>query len=244
MTAKAKEMPPQALKQLPNPARDCEDLEVLLPGEPPMLSAGIWSEFEEWFDSWNREEALRRAAIVMPGPVLLYGPTGTGKSMLAKSIAASMKGRVAVVLEVHRIVDSLLGGTGQRIDKVFRTCNRDHALLVIEELDGLTTSRDSQRGSCSTENNRITVALMRMIELAQFPIVATTNRLDAMDPALMRRFEFKIKLDPLSEEGRKVLLTEILGRTPPTELLALSLHEAMPMIQRIKRREFLKGLKR
>lgn len=227
-----------------NPVDECPELELLEPGEPPMLPKSVWDEFGEWFDSWNNEKALRKAGIVMPGPVLLHGPTGTGKSMLTKSIAKSMVGRMAVVLEVHRIVDSYLGGTGRGIDKMFRACERAQALLVMEEIDGLTLARGADRGSCSTENARITVTLMRMIEKARFPIVATTNRLDDMDPALLRRFEFKIALEPLPEAGRRALLKEVLGEEPSAEILELSLHEAMPMVQRIKRLKFINSLKK
>jgi cell division protease FtsH len=224
-------------------ADECDDLVNLSPGDPPMLPSAVWSEFEEWFDSWNNEAALRKAGVALPGPVMLHGPTGTGKSMLARSIAKSMIGRQAVVLEAHRIIDSLLGGTGQRIDKAFRACERHHALLVIEEIDGITLARES-RGSCSVENSRITVAMMRLIELAGFPIVVTTNRQSDMDPALVRRFEFKIALEPLNEKGRLKLLQEILGSAPPAELLALPLHESMPRIHRLKRRKFLESLKK
>lgn len=238
---KAHKLEPMPLAKMRSPIEICDDLALLVPGEPPMLPQNIWTEFEEWFDSWNNEAKLRTAKIVLPGPVLLYGPTGTGKSMLAKSIAKSMTGRQAVVMEAHRIVDSLLGGSGQRLDKAFRACEETHALMVIEELDGLTTMRSGQ-GSCATENNRITIALMRMIELASFPIVATTNRADAMDPALLRRFEFKIELKPLNEEGRRALLTELFGEEPPPEILAMPLHESMPRVQRLKRRYFLRSL--
>lgn len=229
---------------LPNPVDECPDLELLVPGEPPMLPTSVWAEFEEWFDSWNNESALRKAGITLPGPVMLHGPTGTGKTMLAKSIAKAMVGRVAVILEVHRIVEALLGGTGQRIDKMFRACERAKCLLVMEEIDGLTLARGGDMGSCSTENARITVTLMRLIERARFPIVATTNRLDDMDDALVRRFEFKIPLLPLAESGRLKLLTEALGEAPAAELLAMPLHESMPRVQRIKRLKFIDGLKK
>lgn len=229
---------------LPNPVDECPELELLAPGEPPMLPKAIWAEFEEWFDSWNNESALRKEGIVLPGPVLLHGPTGTGKSMLCRSVAKSMVGRQAVVLEVHRVIDAYLGATGQNIDKMFRACNRARALLVMEEIDGLTLARGGDRGSCSTENSRITVVMMRMIEQARFPIVATTNRLADMDPALLRRFEFKIPLLPLPEAGRVKLLTEVLGEAPPKEFLDMPLHEAMPRVQRLRRLRFIKGLKK
>lgn len=234
---------PTNLLQRRTPCDECDDLSVLEPGDPPMLPESIWSEFTEWFDGWGRAADLTKAKIALPGPVLLHGPTGTGKTMLAKSIANQMPGRPAVVLEVSRAIESLLGGTGLKLDKVFRVCNAHSALLVLEEIDGISSAR-SNLGSCAVENNRITIALMRLFEQAKFPIVATTNRADSLDPALLRRFEFKIEIQPLSDEGRKQLLTEILGKVPPVELLAMPLHEAMPMIHRLKRREFLKGGKK
>ena len=170
---------------------------------------------------------------------LAAGPTGSGKTMLTHAIAGELKGRPAVCLDAHRVLDSHMGETGNRLAKAFAACAKSGSVLVLEELDGFAEARSRSDGSGSTrENNRITIALMRLIESATFPIVATSNRPEIFDPALLRRFEFRVTVPPLLAAERRVVLHKMLGYEPAPDLIELPIHESVLRVNRLKRREF------
>lgn len=230
------------LRPITIPTQACPDLVVLGPSEPPMLPPETLIELTEWCAGWNRADELILNKLTPPGALLLCGPTGTGKTMLAKSLVVQLKGRAVVVLDAHRCIDSHMGSTGERLSKAFDACNKSGACLVIEEIDGIAELRGGDGSGAARENNRVTIALMRLIEDATIPIIATSNRMEALDAALVRRFGLRLAIDPLGEEDRRTILQHHSGgRIPDEALLSLPLGEAIQRIQRMKRREFLKA---
>ena len=229
----------QTLRPLVNPLDENKDLLRLVPGMIPVLPDAIKAEVAEWVYGWNRETDLAAEQCACPGALLLHGPTGTGKSTVAASLANLLVNRPAVLMEAHRILDSFLGSTGKALAKAFETCQKTGALLVLEEIDGLAINRAKGSSSEVAELKRITVALMRLLDAATFPIVATTNMAEDMDPALLRRFEFKLELLPLPEEKRREILAAKLGASPPADLVALPLNESIPLVLRLRRKRIL-----
>lgn len=229
-----------ALRPSTNPVQDCADLTPITAGPIPLTRDGVWGECAEWLADWNRADDLTLNKIPLPGPLLLSGPTGSGKTMLTHAIAGEIKGRPAVCLDAHRVLDSHMGETGNRLAKAFAACAKSGAVLVLEEIDGFAETRNGSDGSGSTrENNRITIALMRLIESATFPVIATTNRPEILDPALLRRFEFRVTVPPLEAAQRRVVLQKLLGFEPTGELLELPIHESVLRVNRLRRRTFL-----
>lgn len=225
------------VRPLTNPAQENAALAALKPGPRPLLPPELWGQIEEWAEGWNRADELFVNQLEPPGALLLHGPTGTGKTMLTRFLAGALPGRAAVVLEAHSVLTSFFGATGERLAKVFDSVNRSGALLVLEELDALAVVRAGQRGE--EESNRVTVAVMRLIEAAGFPVIATTNRLDALDAALLRRFEVVLEIPPPPPELQRRILAGLLAAECPDDLLAMGLAQAVPEAKRRRRREFL-----
>lgn len=209
----------------------------------PVLDDFIKAEVAEWIEGWNNESGLLVNQCQPPGALLLHGPTGSGKTTTARGLLAQMPGRSGVVVECHRMLESFLGKTGERLAKAFDVCARTNSLMLIEEIDALAIARNDGGKGEIAENNRITVALMRLIEGAPFPVVATTNRPTDLDVALLRRFEFKLELLPLPEDKRRDILRNELGSEPPAELVALPLNDSLPKIKRLKRARVLAKLR-
>lgn len=218
-------------------------LEELKPGPMPIIPKAMWAELNEWLSAWRHAEALRAAGLMAPGGLLLHGPTGSGKTSLARALLKHMPGRLGVIVEAHNILTSGFGMSARNLALAFEGAEAVGALLVIEEIDALGISRyNNTNNSCATEENKVTIALMRHIEAATVPVIATTNFRDSLDPALLRRFEQQIEVPEADADCRALILKKILGVMPPDELVALPLVHSIRLAHRMKRNAFIAGL--
>ena len=218
-------------------------LTELEPGPMPIIPKAMWAQIEEWLLAWKHAAALKKAGLQAPGALLLHGPTGTGKTSLARAILKYMPGRTGVILEAHNILTSGFGMSAKNVARAFMAAEYLKPLMVVEEVDALGISRQgSNNNSCATEENKITIALMRHLESAQFPIIATTNFHKHLDAALLRRFEIQLEVPLLDAKGRGIILRKILGRDADEELIALPLVHSIRIAHRVRRLEFLAAL--
>jgi len=237
------------MKRLPTKLENDEDgcawmtgtvLVELKPGPRPIIPKALWAEIEEWILAWKHSDALREADLPMPGALLLHGPTGSGKTSLAAAVLNCMEERSGAILEAHNAIGKHLGECEKNLADGFRAARRAGALVVIEEVDALGIARTSCNGSGADNARRnITIALMRLLEGSGVPVIATTNCLNDLDPAIVRRFELLIEVPLLDEMGRKLVLRKILEREPEPELIALPLNVSIRMAHRERRRAFI-----
>jgi ATP-dependent 26S proteasome regulatory subunit len=216
-------------------------LTELEPGPLPIITKELWAEIKEWIASWKHAEALREAGLMAPGALLLFGPTGSGKTSLARAILKYMDGRPGLIMEAHNVLTSGFGMSARNLAAGFQVAEHVEAMLVVEEIDALGISRHGNSHSCATEENKITIALMRHLEAARIPIIATTNFHESLDPALLRRFELQLEVPLIDAEGRSEILKKILGRDAPADLVALPLVNSIRLAHRIRRAEFIAG---
>jgi SpoVK/Ycf46/Vps4 family AAA+-type ATPase len=120
--------------------------------------------------------------------ILLLGPPGCGKTMLAEAIAHAT-GKTFHILSMGRLVQSLLGNTIRNIEEAFAGIAISNGVFLLDEFDALSTQR--QREGEITEMRRALNSLL--IELDRFNgpsiVVAATNHPDSMDAAFRRRFQ-------------------------------------------------------
>ena len=124
----------------------------------------------------------------------LYGASGTGKSAYARYLAEKLN------LEVmHRRASDLLskwvGETEQNIAEAFAQAKESKSLLIFDEADSFL--RDRATASHSWEISGVNEMLTWM-ESHPYPFICTTNLMDTLDPASLRRFSFKVKYDFLT----------------------------------------------
>lgn len=126
--------------------------------------------------------------------ICLHGPPGTGKTSFGRWMADRMGRRLHTrtgsdVLRPH------LGETEERIAQLFLEARRDNAILMIDEVDSLLGDRG--RAVRSWEVSQVNELLT---QLERFPglFIASTNRIEAIDQAALRRFDLKLKLDYLT----------------------------------------------
>lgn len=130
--------------------------------------------------------------------ILLWGPPGTGKTEFVKYLAHTLKCGV-LAKSGSDILDMYVGGTEKRIAGAFAEAESKNAILFLDEIDGLVQNR--AKSSQSWEVSQVNELLQRM-ENFDGVMIAATNFKDNLDPAIMRRFTFKLEFGYLTDEGK------------------------------------------
>ena len=148
----------------------------------------------------------------------LQGPPGTGKSAFVRYLAE----RLGLEIMQKRASDLLsmwVGGTEKNIAGAFAEARSQEAFLVFDEADSLLADRSmAQRGWEISQVNE----MLTWMESHRFPFACTTNLVEKLDPATLRRFTFKVKLGYLTQEQASAMFRAYFNLTPPKELAALS----------------------
>ena len=120
---------------------------------------------------------------------LVYGESGTGKTMFGRFVAA-MFGLPFYYVNFSRLVDGIMGKTAQNLAAVFDYAQTTPCVLMLDEIDTVSTERNGDGGGAGGELNRITVTLMQEFDKLQNTqiVIGAPNCLDIIDKALLRRF--------------------------------------------------------
>lgn len=137
------------------------------------------------------EAAVARAGAARDFSLCLYGPPGTGKSAFARHLAAAI-GLDVLAKRGSDLLSKFIGETEQRIAAAFAEARADERFLIIDEAEGFLWQRGG--ASRSWEVSMVNELLVAM-EKHPLPFSCTTNHLEFIDPAALRRFTFKVKFD-------------------------------------------------
>ena len=146
----------------------------------------------------------------------LYGAPGTGKSAYARFLAEKLKMKV-LHKRASELFDPFVGVTEQKIAAAFAEARRKKMLLIFDEADSFL--RDRHYAQQNFEVAWVNEMLTQM-ESHPLPFVCTTNLMDDLDKASLRRFTFKVKYDFLTQKQIKSAFKHFFG----TESMA-SLHD-------------------
>ena len=154
-------------------------------------------------------ELFKRLGVEAPKGVLLHGPPGTGKTLLAKAIANETNSNFYTI-GGPEIMSKYHGESEERLRNVFDQAEKNApSIIFIDEIDSIAPKREEVTGE--TER-RIVAQLLSVMDgmtsRGKVVVIAATNRVDAIDPALRRpgRFDREIEIGVPNRDGRLEVL--------------------------------------
>ncbi|XP_065072140.1 26S proteasome regulatory subunit 6A-B [Rhopilema esculentum] len=160
----------------------------------------------------THKERFERLGIQPPKGVLLYGPPGTGKTLLARACAAETKATY-LKLAGPQLVQMFIGDGAKLVRDAFNLAKeKAPAIIFIDELDAIGTKRFDSEKAGDREVQRTMLELLNQLDgfssSTNIKVIAATNRVDILDPALLRsgRLDRKIEFPNPTEEARARIL--------------------------------------
>ncbi|WP_437178579.1 proteasome-activating nucleotidase [Methanoculleus methanifontis] len=237
---------------------------------------GLKEEIEEVREAveypLTKPEIYERVGVEPPKGILLYGPPGTGKTLIAKAVARQSQARF-IRMSGSELVHKYIGEGAQLVRELFILAReRAPAIVFIDEIDAIGSMRTNDGTSGSAEVQRTLMQLLAEMDgfgnRGNIRIMAATNRIDMLDPALLRpgRFDRIIEV-PLPDAGARLeilkihtakmslsgnvdlsSLAELAGDTTGAELQAICREAGMMAIRRdadaVEPEDFLAAIKK
>ncbi len=164
-------------------------------------------------------ELFDRLGIEPPKGVLLHGPPGTGKTLIAKAVA-NESGAAFFSIQGPEIMSKFYGESEAQLRNKFEEAQKSApSIIFIDELDSIAPSRENVQGEVE---RRVVAQLLTLMDglnaRGKVVVIAATNRVNAIDPALRRpgRFDREIVIGVPDIKGRNVIL-QIHTRGMPLE---------------------------
>ncbi|KAL7811628.1 hypothetical protein V8C26DRAFT_422382 [Trichoderma gracile] len=177
---------------------------------------GLDKQIEELVEAivWPMKEAERfkKIGIKAPKGALMYGPPGTGKTLMARACAAQTEATF-LKLAGPQLVQMFIGDGAKLVRDCFALAKeKAPAIIFIDELDAVGTKRFDSEKSGDREVQRTMLELLNQLDGFasddRIKVLAATNRVDVLDPALLRsgRLDRKIEFPLPNEEARAQIL--------------------------------------
>ncbi len=176
----------------------------------------LLKEVVEW--PLEHPDSFKRMGIRSPAGVLLYGPPGSGKTLLAKAVAKEA-GANFISIKGPEVFSKWVGESEKRIREIFRRAKQvAPAIIFFDEIDAMAPRRGLEAGTRVTENvvSQILTEMSGLEELHNVVVIAATNRPDIMDPALLRpgRFDRQILVPAPDLKAREQIFRIYTGKMP------------------------------
>jgi len=162
----------------------------------------------------TKPEIFKRIGVEPPKGILLYGSPGTGKTLIAKAVAHEAKATF-IRMSGSELVHKFIGEGAGLVRELFTLAReRAPAIVFIDEIDAVGSMRTNDGTSGSAEVQRTLMQLLAEMDgfdnRGEIRIMAATNRVDMLDPALLRpgRFDRLIKI-PLPDQAARLEILKI-----------------------------------
>ncbi|EMA65476.1 proteasome-activating nucleotidase Pan2 [Halorubrum kocurii] len=163
-------------------------------------------------DPLDDPEQFEAVGVEPPSGVLLHGPPGTGKTMLAKAVA-NESDATFIKMAGSELVRKFIGEGARLVRDLFElAAEREPAVIFIDEIDAVAAKRTDSKTSGDAEVQRTMMQLLSEMDgfddRGEVRIMAATNRFDMLDEAILRpgRFDRLIEVPEPNAEGRERIL--------------------------------------
>jgi transitional endoplasmic reticulum ATPase len=155
-------------------------------------------------------EKFKKLGITPPKGILLYGPPGCGKTLLAKAVATESNANF-ISVKGPELLSKWVGESEKRVRELFRRAKQvAPAIIFFDEIDALAPKRGRNVGESVSEKlvSQLLTEMSGIEEMEGVVVIAATNRPDMIDPALLRpgRFDRHILVMPPDEKTRLKIL--------------------------------------
>ena len=163
-------------------------------------------------------DSFKRLGITPPKGVLLYGPPGCGKTMIAKAVATESNSNF-ISVKGPELFSKWVGESEKKVRELFRRAKQvAPSIIFFDEIDAMVPRRGMGYGEQVTEKivSQMLTELSGLEDLHDVVVIAATNRPDMLDPALLRpgRFDRQI-LVPAPDEKARLKILEIKTKNMP-----------------------------
>ena len=152
---------------------------------------------------------------------LMYGPPGTGKTLCAHAIAGEL-GRPILPVNLGGVRSKWVGESERNLAQLFKQAAREDAVLLLDEADAILSTRGSDRAA--HHDDVFTSTLLTLIDAHPGVVLLTTNRPDALDPAVARRIAWHLAFPMPNAEQRHHIWRAVLPSTAPLDA-TVDLHQ-------------------
>lgn len=164
------------------------------PTDPSFLNESASQLVGQFIEDVNNVKRLMAEGVSTQARLILHGPPGTGKTHLAKHLAAKLN-RHVYVARLDSLISSRLGETSKNIREVFDFIPQKNGVLLLDELDAIAKLRDD-RHELGELKRVVNTVLQGLDSLSvQTIVIGATNHPHILDSAIWRRFPYKVELE-------------------------------------------------
>ncbi|MBQ9197947.1 MAG: AAA family ATPase [Clostridia bacterium] len=190
------------------------------------VSGDTLRSMQDLVDYLRSPDQFRRYGARFPRGVLLYGPPGTGKTLLAKALAGEAH-TAFFAMSGADFVQVYVGVGASRVRELFRKARKaGGGVIFIDEIDAIGKKRDNGNDEREQTLNALLTEMSGFSGQDGIVVLAATNRIDTLDPALLRegRFDRRIEIG-LPDYDERLKILQVHARNKPIDDQAISMED-------------------